>query len=69
VNQLIQEEFTQWTVIAVTHRLKSVFDQASGFDRVVVLDRGRVVESGAPEELLKKGRGGVFWGMVEMEKN
>ncbi|TVY29331.1 ABC transporter [Lachnellula hyalina] len=69
VNQLIQEEFTQWTVIAVTHRLKSVVDQASGFDRVVVLDRGRVVESGAPEELLKKGRGGVFWRMVEMEKN
>lgn len=32
----------------VAHRLKSLLD----FDRVVVLDSGRLVENGAPRELL-----------------
>jgi len=38
------------TVISVAHRLSTVRD----FDRVVVLEGGRILEEGAPEELLKR---------------
>lgn len=42
------------TVLAVAHRLSTVI----GFDRIVVLQDGRVVEDGSPAEL--RGSGGVF---------
>ncbi|MCW2037558.1 ABC transporter ATP-binding protein [Xanthomonas campestris] len=42
------------TVLAVAHRLSTVI----GFDRIVVLQDGRIVEDGSPAEL--RGRGGVF---------
>jgi len=41
------------TVIAVAHRLSTI----AGFDRVVVIDGGRVVEDGAPQELLAQPDG------------
>ena len=40
------------TAIAVAHRLSTV----AGMDRLVVLDRGRVVEEGSHAELLAAGR-------------
>lgn len=42
------------TVLAVAHRLSTI----ASFDRVIVLDDGRVIEDGAPQALL--GRNGVF---------
>jgi ATP-binding cassette subfamily B protein len=42
------------TAIAVAHRLSTVAD----FDRVVVLDRGVVVEDGAPQAL--RCAGGLY---------
>jgi ATP-binding cassette subfamily B protein len=39
------------TVVAVAHRLSTV----AGFDRVVVIDRGKIVEDGAPASLLASG--------------
>jgi ATP-binding cassette subfamily B protein len=41
------------TAIAVAHRLSTV----AGMDRLVVLDRGRVVEQGTHAELLARGGG------------
>jgi ATP-binding cassette subfamily B protein len=41
------------TAIAVAHRLSTV----AGMDRLVVLDRGRVVEQGTHAELLASGGG------------
>ena len=41
------------TAIAVAHRLSTV----AGMDRLVVLDRGRVVELGTHAELLTRGGG------------
>ncbi|KAI1336278.1 multidrug resistance-like protein [Xylariaceae sp. FL0016] len=52
VQALIREVFAEHTVIAIAHRLETIAD----FDRVVVMDRGRIVEQGRPEEL-KRGRG------------
>ncbi|KAL2876417.1 hypothetical protein SGCOL_008417 [Colletotrichum sp. CLE4] len=53
VKDLIREEFKHHTIIAIAHRLDTVID----FDRVVVLDKGRVVEVGNPRELLDQRRG------------
>ena len=39
------------TLIVVTHRIETVM----AADRIVVMDRGRVLESGAPAELLRAG--------------
>jgi ATP-binding cassette subfamily B protein len=38
------------TVIAIAHRLSTV----ANFDRIVVLDKGRIVASGPPERILRK---------------
>jgi len=41
------------TVIAVAHRLSTI----AGFDRILVMDHGRVIEDGAPQELLGREDG------------
>jgi ATP-binding cassette subfamily C (CFTR/MRP) protein 1 len=46
---LVRTEFEGSTVLAVAHRLATIVD----FDLVVVLDAGRVVESGHPQDLLQ----------------
>ncbi|EMC91438.1 hypothetical protein BAUCODRAFT_39613 [Baudoinia panamericana UAMH 10762] len=57
---IIKEEFRESTVIAVAHRLRTIGD----FDRIIVLDKGRVVEMGKPGELLER-EGGWFREMWE----
>jgi ATP-binding cassette subfamily C (CFTR/MRP) protein 1 len=50
---LVRAEFEGSTVLAVAHRLATIVD----FDMVVVLDAGRLVESGQPRELLRQSDG------------
>lgn len=51
------------TIITIAHRLQTIVD----YDKVLVLDKGSVVEYGHPHELLKKeGKDAVFRGMCEM---
>jgi ATP-binding cassette subfamily C (CFTR/MRP) protein 1 len=50
---LVRAEFEGSTVLAAAHRLATVVD----FDMVVVLDAGRLVESGQPRELLRQPNG------------
>lgn len=50
MGELLRTEFAEWTVLVVAHRLQTILD----FDRVLVLDEGRLVESGPPRELLER---------------
>ncbi|TDZ22764.1 ABC transporter atnG [Colletotrichum orbiculare MAFF 240422] len=56
VQRLVRDEFRNHTVVAIAHRLETVAD----FDRVVVMDKGRVVEVGNPQSLLAQQKGGQF---------
>ncbi len=50
VMEEIKEHFKEKTIIMITHRLQ-IIDIAS---KIVVMERGRIVEEGTKEELLKK---------------
>jgi ATP-binding cassette subfamily B protein len=51
------------TVIAIAHRLSTL----NSFDRIVVLEHGRIIEDGTPGELLR--RKGVYSGMYARQMN
>lgn len=51
--------FAHRTIITVAHRINTILDS----DRVVVLERGEVVEFDSPLKLIKKR--GVFYGLVK----
>jgi ABC-type multidrug transport system fused ATPase/permease subunit len=51
VQRIVRERFAGQTVVAVAHRLEGIMD----FDRVAVVEGGRVVEWGVPEELVRDG--------------
>jgi ATP-binding cassette subfamily B protein len=57
---LVQEALWQLmegtTALVVAHRLATI----ARLDRIVVMDRGRVVESGTHAELLSAGQAGVY---------
>ncbi|KAK8066686.1 hypothetical protein PG997_013433 [Apiospora hydei] len=48
MQRVIRECFQAQTIIMIAHRLKGLLD----FDRVVVLDTGRLIEVGPPKDLL-----------------
>jgi ATP-binding cassette, subfamily B, bacterial len=50
------------TVIAIAHRLSTV----RSFDRILVLDRGRLVQDGAPEVLMRSD--GAYRRLMEAER-
>lgn len=55
---LRSELFAHRTIITVAHRLNTILDS----DRIVVLDKGEVVEFDTPQSLIKNK--GVFYGLV-----
>ena len=50
IRQALDRLMQDRTVIAIAHRLSTL----RSFDRIVVLDRGRVVQDGPPDELLRQ---------------
>ncbi|KAK1624645.1 P-loop containing nucleoside triphosphate hydrolase protein [Colletotrichum phormii] len=57
--KIIHERFADATIISVAHRLDTVLD----FDKIVILDKGVIVEEGCPAELL--GRASAFRALYE----
>jgi ATP-binding cassette, subfamily B, bacterial len=49
------------TTIAIAHRLSTLYNA----NRIIALERGRVVEIGTPEELVKQK--GVFYKLIQMQ--
>ena len=54
-------ELKDSTIITIAHRLQTIID----YDKVLVLDKGEVIEYDGPYELLRK-EGGIFRGMCDM---
>ncbi|KAI5231758.1 multidrug resistance-like protein [Aureobasidium subglaciale] len=50
MQEIIDAQFTKYTVVAVSHRLDMIMD----FDRVVVMDKGEIVEIGQPRTLAEQ---------------
>jgi energy-coupling factor transporter ATP-binding protein EcfA2 len=48
MQKAIRIHFADHTIIAIAHRLQGILD----FDRVIVMDKARIVETGKPTELL-----------------
>jgi ATP-binding cassette subfamily B protein len=57
IQEALSRLFKGRTVIAIAHRLSTL----DAFDRIVVLERGLIVEDGAPRRLLQTP--GVYSGM------
>jgi ATP-binding cassette subfamily C (CFTR/MRP) protein 1 len=51
MQNIVREEFGDCTIVTVAHRLDTIADS----DTVAVLNEGRLVEFGAPGELMKRG--------------
>jgi ATP-binding cassette, subfamily C (CFTR/MRP), member 1 len=60
MQEIIKQEFSGYTIIMVSHRLEMVM---YFFNRVIVMDKGSVVESGSPRELVSQAgtRFGELW--------
>ena len=63
IQEVIRDKFKDSTVLTIAHRLNTIMD----YDKVLVLDAGRVVEFDKPEVLIRNG--GVFAGLVKNVKN
>ncbi|KAJ1726392.1 hypothetical protein LPJ61_005217 [Coemansia biformis] len=58
MQRLIRDEFGGCTVLTIAHRLETIM----GGDRIVVMDKGRIAETGSPQELINTG--GLFAELV-----
>ncbi len=61
IRQALERLMDKRTVIAIAHRLSTL----RGFDRILVLQGGRLVQDGAPDDLL--GREGPYRALVQQE--
>lgn len=62
IQQAMSELCRDKTVLVIAHRLNTI----RGADRILVLDKGRIVEQGSHEELMIKG--GAYRHMVELQE-
>eukprot|EP00914_Ancora_sagittata_P000414 GHVO01001132.1.p1 GENE.GHVO01001132.1~~GHVO01001132.1.p1 ORF type:complete len:558 (+),score=36.54 GHVO01001132.1:161-1834(+) len=60
IQSTIRTEFNECTVITIAHRLNTIMD----YDKIIVLDQGKVVEHDSPEQLLKNSSS-LFYGMAK----
>ena len=61
IRQAISQKFGKASVILISHRITTL----SAADKILVLDRGRIVEEGSHEEL--KCGGGIYQTLYEAQ--
>ncbi|NXM53965.1 MRP1 protein, partial [Illadopsis cleaveri] len=59
IQSTIRSQFEECTVLTIAHRLNTIMD----YTRVLVLERGEVVECGTPDQLLQEK--GIFYSMAK----
>jgi ATP-binding cassette subfamily C (CFTR/MRP) protein 1 len=62
MQDIIRKEFAGKTIIAIAHRLNTIMD----FDRVIVMEAGKIVETGNPQKL-RRTEGSLFKILVEKQ--
>jgi ABC-type multidrug transport system fused ATPase/permease subunit len=62
IQNTIRERFQGRTVLTIAHRINTILD----YDRVLVMDNGRVAEFDTPKNLLKQQ--GIFYSLVSQQK-
>lgn len=60
IQETITREFSHCTILCIAHRLKTIIN----YDRIVVLDKGRIVEFDTPINLFRS-QGSIFQQMCE----
>ncbi|KAF9091354.1 hypothetical protein BGX23_005238 [Mortierella sp. AD031] len=60
IQATIREEFKESTLLTIAHRLRTIID----FDKVLVMDHGRVVQFDTPWKLIQE-EGGIFRNMCQ----
>ena len=63
IQRTIRRAFSAHTVITIAHRLHTILD----YDKVVVIDAGSVIETGAPSQLAAD-TSSAFYGMLARQK-
>ncbi|KAI9199470.1 uncharacterized protein BJ171DRAFT_445485 [Polychytrium aggregatum] len=61
IQETIRAELSDATILTIAHRLRTVMD----YDKILVLDHGKVKEWGTPLELIERKGGSVFRSMCE----
>ena len=56
IQRIINEELKDCTVITIAHRINTVIN----YDKIIVLDKGCLMEYGPPEELLQNEKGEFY---------
>merc|ERR1712083_352851 len=64
IQKLISEEFVGATVLTIAHRLNTIIKS----DKIVMLDKGSLLESGTPKELLQNPESHFFNLAKELKK-
>lgn len=61
IQATIRREFADCSIITIAHRLRTIID----YDKVLVLDKGEVLEFGSPLDLIENSPVQAFKSMVE----
>lgn len=64
VQEMLRAQFVGTTLLTIAHRLNTIMD----YDVILVMDDGKAVEFGSPEELLRQ-EGGLFRSLVDSTGN